>query len=106
MIPSLLNFFGLGPKANARIVIRGNVYEGAYVQHAQKAAQRASLLGWMRSESHAMNQHIEMEVQGSKAEIDKLLVILQKGTPLCKITKIEVDWRSLRTNLTAFRVRT
>jgi len=106
MLNALKLYFGLGPVVNARIIARGNIFEGGYAQYVQRTAQKYGLLGWMKSNPGGLNEHIEMEIQGPQIRIEKVMDLMRKGTPLSKVHKIEVEWRGPNPRMTAFRVRT
>ena len=105
MLNGLLNFFGQGPKARAYIRIRGNIYEGAYHLFIEERVREHGLKGWMGVHHLPMHSYLEMEVEGTRHGLDKLLVDFQKGPATAKISAAEVQWKTYRNEFQQFRLR-
>jgi acylphosphatase len=102
---TLVEWLGFGPKARAYILIKWNVFEGAYHFYAERCARRRRLKGWMRVVKGPLYEYIEMEVEGSKYRIEKMIADLQKGPPNSKATGVDISWKEFSGNHNDFRIR-
>lgn len=105
MRDGFLDAFGLGAKARAYIVLRGNVYEGAYHRFTELTVRKLGLQGWMRVVSRDMDSYIEVEVEGTRYRILRILEELKKGPATAKIFGAEVQWKTFKRLYNDFRLR-
>src|SRR5579864_2980413 len=99
------NYLGFGPKTAARVMIRGEVYEGGYHFFAERAVRSRSLTGWMRVVKLPMNSYVELELEGKKWKIEDLLLELRVGPAHSRISGVEVEYRNFRNAFRDFRLR-
>ena len=88
-----IEFFGFGEKARAYILVKWQVFEGAYHFHAERCVRRAGLYGWMRVVKTPMYEYMEIEVEGQKTRIERLLENLREAPPNSRVTGIELEWK-------------
>lgn len=105
MMRAWLDFLGIGPRAAAHIRVRGLVYEGGYHFHVERQARARNLKGWMRIQQLPMDSFIEMEVEGTRYQINRLLDDLQTGPSTAKVFKADVQWKTDTGSFRDFRVR-
>ncbi len=79
-------------KIRKRIVFTGQVQGVGFRWHARRAADELRLTGWVRNE---YDGSVTMEVQGTEAEIDRMLQEIQAGRYIdvrdMEVKKIPVD---------------
>ena len=72
-----------------RIIIHGKVH-GVYFRASIKTkALELSLTGWVRNLS---NGTVEVHAEGSRDSIEKLIKWCQKGPPLAKVSRCDLNW--------------
>jgi acylphosphatase len=99
MLTTLRSLFA--PKLRAIIVVRGAVTRDRYDFQAQCLCRDLNLLGWMRVIPHSL---IEIDVEGPKPRLDKLLNGL-RTTARGQVTGIEVSYAPYKGAYHHFRVR-
>ncbi|MDE5780279.1 MAG: acylphosphatase [Lachnospiraceae bacterium] len=82
------------------ILFYGHVQGVGFRYHAKYGADMLGLSGWVRN---LYDGSVEMEVQGSEEDIDKLIVLLQQGKYI-DITDMKVKSKTLENDI-SFRIR-
>jgi len=82
-----------GPAAvvRARVWVRGRVQGVAYRAFTQDAARRRRLTGGVRNLDDG---RVEVEVEGTRSDVDTFLGILRTGPPRAEVVDLEVQWES------------
>ena len=88
-------------KIRKRFVFSGSVQGVGFRWHARHAAESLRLTGWVRNE---YDGSVTMEVQGTEAEIDRMLVMLQQDRYI-DIRDMESKAIPVDSEERAFRVR-
>jgi len=90
-------------RASVRALVYGRVqgvYFRAYVlQHGQTLGLR----GYARNLPHP--EAVEVEAEGKRSELDRLVERLHKGPPGARVDRVEVEWRPYQGNLEGFEIR-
>jgi acylphosphatase len=70
------------------IIVSGRVQGVGYRYFTRDAAQSLGLSGWVRN----MNGGgVEIEAEGDRADIDRLVEELRRGPPLSRVSGVEVQ---------------
>jgi acylphosphatase len=73
-----------------KATVHGKV-QGVYFRAStRKRAVELNLTGYIRNLSDGMS--VEVQVEGKKAQIDKLLEYLKQGPPGAKVDKVDIEW--------------
>ena len=73
----------------ANIIVHGKVHGVYFRASAQAKALELSLTGWVRNLS---NGTVEIYAEGTRGSIDQLIKWCQKGPPLAKVSRNDLDW--------------
>ena len=73
----------------ARIFVLGFVQGVGFRQFVKKNALNLELKGWVKN---LPDGRVEVLVQGSKENIEKLVAICEKGTFLSDIKSVQIEW--------------
>ena len=73
----------------ARIFVLGFVQGVGFRQFVKKNALNLELKGWVKN---FPDGRVEVLVQGSKENIEKLVAICEKGTFLSDIKSVQIEW--------------
>jgi len=95
----------MGERARAFIVIRCQAYEGRFHFYVERCIRAGDLKGWMRVIQKPMYDYIEMELEGSKYQMDKFIANLQKGPPDAKTSGLEISWKTHKAMYKGFQIR-
>jgi acylphosphatase len=85
----------------ARIFILGFVQGVGFRAYVRKNARDLSLKGYVKN---LPDQRVEVLVQGSKEDIQKLIVICEKGTFFSEIKSVQVEWEEIEEKFTVFEI--
>ncbi len=77
------------PPVRARVTVSGRVQGVGYRAFATRAATHLGLHGGVRNLDDG---RVELEVEGEKVAIERLLRQLKAGPPAGYVTKIETEW--------------
>ena len=75
----------------ARVWVSGRVQGVAYRAFTQDAARRRRLTGGVRNLDDG---RVEVEVEGTRPDIDAFLEILRIGPPRAEVVDLDVQWES------------
>lgn len=85
----------------ARIFILGFVQGVGFRAYVRKNARSLSLKGNVKN---LPDQRVEVLVQGSKEDIQKLIVICEKGTFFSEVKSVQVEWEEAEEDLSDFSI--
>jgi acylphosphatase len=78
--------------------------QGVYFRYfVRNVARELSLKGYVRN--LASGDAIEVQAEGEKPQLDKLLEQLKMGPPGAWVKRVEVDWLSYSGQFDNFRIR-
>jgi len=100
MLMGLKSLFS--PKERLYASFYGFGYEQSFVNYAQMKTAELGLLGWMNV---VPNQSVEIEVEGPRIKLEKLLELLRGAAPRARLYRMEMSWRPFTGKLQDFRVR-
>ncbi|MGE3153089.1 MAG: acylphosphatase [Nitrospiraceae bacterium] len=75
----------------ARVLVSGIVQGVAFRAFTQRQALRLNLHGGVRNLDDG---RVEAIVEGSRKNVDALIVLLGQGPPMAKVERVEVEWSS------------
>ncbi len=105
VLTGLKDFLGLGPKARIYVRIQCHVYEGAYHLYIEECIRNRSLKGWMRVRHLPINSYLEMELEGSRFRLEKLLKDFQNGPASARVHTADVQWKTFQNLFKNFWLR-
>ena len=73
----------------ANIIVHGKVHGVYFRGSTQAKALELSLTGWVRNLSIGT---VEIYAEGTRGSIDQLIKWCQKGPPLAKVSRNDLDW--------------
>jgi len=85
----------------ARIFILGFVQGVGLRRFVKKNALNLGLKGWVKN---TLDGRVEVFVQGSKEDIEKLVKICEKGTFFSDIKSVQVEWEEDSGELLDFQI--
>ena len=85
----------------ARIFILGFVQGVGFRAYVRKNARNVSLKGYVKN---LPDQRVEVLVQGSKEDIQKLIVICEKGTFFSEVKSVQVEWEESEEDFSDFSI--
>jgi acylphosphatase len=78
--------------------------QGVYFRYfVRNEARKLGLTGYVRN--LASGDAIEVQAEGEKLQLDKLLVQLKTGPPEAWVKKVEIDWSDYSGQFDGFRIR-
>jgi len=89
--------------ARLSITVYGRV-QGVYFRYfVLNAARGLDLKGYVRNLGRA--DAVEVQAEGEKTQLNKLLEELKTGPPEARVKKVEVDWSDYSEQFTDFKIR-
>jgi acylphosphatase len=83
-------------------VVSGRVQGVGYRYYALDAAQELGLSGWVRNMT---SSEVEIVAEGSRHDLMRFLIILERGPHHAVVKNIRVDWSEALDDLKGFRIR-
>ena len=90
-----------GQRVAAQLVVHGRVQGVGYRYFVQEAAERLGLLGWVRN---LPDGSVEAYAEGAKPLVEDWIGQLEKGPPLARVERVDLDWQTPRSGEAGFRV--
>lgn len=82
--------------------IHGRVHGVGFRYSTILQAQRLSLTGYTKNEYDGT---VEVEAEGYKDKLDKLLIWLRSGPPMAHVTNVEYNFRPYKGNYKSFSMK-
>jgi acylphosphatase len=86
----------------AEVVVSGDVQGVGYRAFTQRAAEDLGLSGWVRN---LYDGRVQVEVEGPRATVEKLLARLRHGPSLAEVTDVSVTWKTPTGSAQGFAIR-
>ena len=86
-----------------RAVVRGRVQAVGFRQFVWSRAQRLGLAGWVRNGDDGRS--LEVEAEGPRADLERLLELLRHGPFGARVDRVEVEWAEELRGHRGFEVR-
>jgi len=92
-----------GARAPARLIARveGRVQGVGYRMFVRERAEALGLSGWVRN---LPSGDVDLEVEGPRATLERLLRELQKGPPASRVQQVHAEWAPAR-GIHGFEIR-
>ena len=89
-------------KKRVRVLISGIVQGVAYRAHTKEMAKRLGVNGWVRN---LPDGRVEALFEGDKDKVDQMVEWCEKGPPLARVDKVEVEEEPYRGEFFDFSIR-
>lgn len=89
-------------KTRAKVVVSGEVQGVGYRSFALAHGRTLGLDGYVRN---AFDGTVELEVEGDRADIERLVVVLRQGPRAARVTDVDVQWKDSSDEFDGFEVR-
>ena len=89
-------------KSRLHALVRGDVQGVFFRAHTLEEAIRLDLSGWVMN---TQDGSVEVEAEGEKPALEKLLAWLRHGPPSAHVEKVESEWKDFAGDLSGFRIR-
>lgn len=86
---------------SSHVVISGFVQGVGFRQFIKENAKRLGLTGWVKNTSA---NTVEAVFQGSKENIDEIILVCRKGPFLAAVKKVEVLWEETKDAYDLFEI--
>ena len=77
------------PESAAEIVIEGRVQGVGYRDYARRRASGLGLGGWVMN---LRDGRVRLRAEGPRGRIEELVRALQKGPPLARVERVNIQW--------------
>lgn len=85
----------------AKLCVKGRVQGVGYRAFACRMASQRGLYGGVRNLDDG---RVELEVEGTKAQIERLIEDAKTGPPASRVTAVEVEWSPATGRFSDFQV--
>lgn len=82
--------------------IYGEVHGVGFRAFVKRNADKLSITGFV---ANCPDGTVEVKAEGRKEILEKFISILEKGTWLSKVEKVEVEWKEAVKNFQSFEIR-
>lgn len=86
----------------ARLLIQGRVQGVGYRANTRRMANKLNLRGWVRN---LRNGDVELLVEGSEVEVDRLIVWCHRGPTSAYVSKVRVEKSKATREFDGFAVK-
>jgi acylphosphatase len=90
------------PESAAEIVVEGRVQGVGYRDYARRRASGLGLGGWVMN---LRDGRVRLRAEGPRGRIEALVHELQKGPPLARVERVDVQWLAPAGTFSDFDVR-
>lgn len=88
-------------KVGARINIKGKVQGVFFRLETQKTANRLGVCGWVRNQPDGS---VASLAEGERADVETLIEWCRTGSPMAKVSQVDVDWIAFSGNHRSFEI--
>jgi acylphosphatase len=88
--------------ARVHAVVHGRVQGVSFRWHTEEEAERLGLTGWVRNRSDGS---VELEAEGARDAVERLVAWCRQGPPAARVTGVEVAWRAPVGGEAGFRIK-
>ena len=88
--------------ASFHATVRGRVQGVFFRDFVRRHASDLALTGYVRNLSHP--RAVEVQAEGERSQLEKLLHHLHRGPPGAKVEEVELSWGDYTGNFSNFRV--
>jgi acylphosphatase len=88
-------------KARAHVTIAGRVQGVFFRMETQRAANRYCISGWVKNNA---NGKVEAVFEGDKEKVLEMLKWCRQGSPMARVTGVDVTWETYEGAFGAFNI--
>lgn len=88
--------------ARLHATVEGRVQGVSFRYFVSEQAQRLGVSGWVRNR---FNGDVEVMAEGSRFDLEKLLIALHQGPPMALVSNVAAEWQPARGEFSSFWVR-
>ncbi|HEY2994939.1 MAG TPA: acylphosphatase [Methylomirabilota bacterium] len=77
------------PESAAEILIEGQVQGVGYRDYARRRAARLGLGGWVMN---LRDGRVRLRAEGPRGRIEELVRALEKGPPMARVERVDIQW--------------
>ncbi len=92
----------MADRARVHVLVSGIVQGVAFRAHTVDEARRLGLSGWVRN---LADGRVEVEAEGDRAALEKLVGFCRRGPPAAQVDDVEVTWSAFAGTLGPFGAR-
>lgn len=89
--------------ASVQIIVYGRVQGVFFRDFTTRHANQLGLTGYVRNTPEGTT--VEVQAEGEKGKLEKLIDSLRKGPPRARVERLETKWMEYKGNYSDFRVR-
>jgi acylphosphatase len=86
----------------AHVTIHGRVQGVFYRLETQRAAMRLGVVGWVKNRPE---KTVEAVFEGPKSTVENMVQWCWQGSPMARVSQVDVQWQAWRGKYTDFSVR-
>jgi acylphosphatase len=92
-------------ETNSRLhtTVTGRVQNVSFRYFVVEQAEMLDLVGWVRNR---WNGSVEVTAEGSRQNLELLLLALHAGPPMASVTEVDLEWLPYTGEFVGFHVRT
>lgn len=88
-------------KHQLHAIVKGRVQGVNFRYYTMMRASELHLTGWVRN---LPERAVEVTAEGTRAQLEQLLMFLNQGPPSAHVTSVEVEWRAASGKYTDFEI--
>jgi acylphosphatase len=92
----------MADRARVHVLVSGIVQGVAFRAYTVDEARRLGLSGWVRN---LADGRVELEAEGDRAALEKLVGFCRRGPPAAQVDAVEATWSAFAGNLGPFAAR-
>jgi len=89
--------------ASVRVIVFGYVQGVFFRDFASRRARELGLTGYVRNLRDI--EAVEVQAEGERKQLEKLIGYLEVGPPTAKVTKVVTNWSEYTGSYSGFRIR-
>ena len=82
-------------------IVYGRVQGVSFRFYTVGTAQEHNVTGWV---SNLPDGNVEVTAEGTREQLDHLLIFLRQGPPGARVTQVDVEWRAATGQFNDFQV--
>ena len=87
--------------ARVNIIVTGRVQGVFFRAYTRDEAQRLGIKGWVRNRRDGS---VEIEAEGEREQLEKLIKWCHKGSPYARVEDVKVSWKEYKGEFQDFRI--
>ncbi len=86
----------------AHVVVLGRVQGVFFRAETKRAADRIGVSGWVRN---LPDGTVEAVFEGTRPQVEQAIAWCREGSPMSRVTDVEVDWQEFSSSSDRFEVK-